>query len=136
MAELSDRLQTADWQKEKHVPIIEAPETVKANEFFQVKATLGKAVAHPNTTEHHIRWIALYFLPEGSQFSIEVGYFTFSAHGEAVKGPNQGPVYTNHSIIAEMKTTKPGTLSAMAYCNIHGLWQFNKQLNVTGAAEA
>ncbi len=79
MAELSERIQTADWQKEKHVPLIDCPETVKANEFFQVKATLGKAVAHPNTTEHHIRWIDLYFHPEGEKFSYHVGRFEFCA---------------------------------------------------------
>ncbi len=48
---------TEDAGYEKHVPVIEYPDQVRADEFFAVKATLGKAVAHPNTTEHHIRWI-------------------------------------------------------------------------------
>ena len=29
----------------------------KADEMFAVKVSLGKEIAHPNTTEHHIRWI-------------------------------------------------------------------------------
>ena len=52
--------QTADWKTEKHVPVIECPDTVKANEMFSVKATIGKEVAHPNTTAHHIAWVKLY----------------------------------------------------------------------------
>ena len=131
MPELSERIQTADWQKEKHVPIIECPEAVKAGEFFQVKATLGKAVAHPNTTEHHIRWIELYFQPNGDKFTYQVGRFEFSAHGESVPGPNLGPVYTHHEVICSMKTSKPGVLHALAYCNIHGLWQSSKALAVS-----
>ncbi len=128
MPELSERIQTADWQKEKHVPIIECPDTVKAGEFFQVKATLGKAIAHPNTTEHHIRWITLYFHPEGDKFTYQVGHFEFSAHGESTAGPNQGPVYTHHQVTAALKISKPGTLHALSLCNIHGLWSSSREL--------
>ena len=53
MSELSEVIQSADWRTEKHVPAIECPDQVTADELFAVKVTLGKAVAHPNTTEHH-----------------------------------------------------------------------------------
>jgi superoxide reductase len=52
MAELGTHIQKADWKTEKHVPVIECPDTVKAGEMFEVKVTLGKEIAHPNTTEH------------------------------------------------------------------------------------
>jgi len=29
-------------------------------------------IAHPNTTDHHIRWISLYFHPEGNKFTYDV----------------------------------------------------------------
>jgi len=29
-----------------------------------------------------------------------------------------------------MKTQKPGTLMAMSYCNIHGLWQSSAELEL------
>ena len=67
MPELNDLLQSADWKKEKHVPLIEAPEKVKKGEFFKVTATVGKEIAHPNKTEHHIRWIEIYFQPDGEK---------------------------------------------------------------------
>ncbi len=38
-------------EKEKHAPIIECPERVKAGEVFEVTVGLGKEIAHPNTTE-------------------------------------------------------------------------------------
>ena len=58
---ISDIIQSADWKTEKHVPGIEAPEVVKAGERVTVQVSVGKEIAHPNTTEHHIRWIKLYF---------------------------------------------------------------------------
>ncbi len=130
MTKLSERIQEADWKREKHVPVIECPDQVKAGELFEVKVCLGKEVGHPNTTEHHISWISLYFHPEGEPFTHQVGHFEFTAHGEAVAGPNQGPVYTHHAVTVTLKVTKPGTLHALALCNIHGLWESSKEIAV------
>ena len=127
---LSEKIQTADWKSEKHVPAIECEDTVKADTVFPVKVTLGKEIAHPNTTEHHIRWITLFFQPEGAKFTYQIARIEFTAHGEAASGANEGPVYTNHEAVASMKTTKPGTLLAVAYCNIHGLWQSSKAITL------
>jgi len=115
-------VQHDDWKKEKHMPVIEAPELVKAGEAFPVKVSIGKEIPHPNTTEHHIEWIDLYFHPEVEKFPHQVGHFAFSAHGEAAGGPNTGPVYTEPQVTVMVKVSKPGTLHAMALCNIHGLW--------------
>jgi superoxide reductase len=131
MAGLSERIQQADWKKEKHVPVIEAPDQVKAGEMFEVTVSLGKEIAHPNTTEHHISWITLYFHPEGAKFTHQVGHFEFSAHGEDVSGPNQGPVYTHHGVTAWVKVNTPGTLHALALCNIHGLWESSKEITLS-----
>jgi superoxide reductase len=128
---LGDRIQQADWKSEKHVPVIECPDTIKAGELFEVKITLGKEIAHPNTTEHHIRWVSLYFHPDGAKFTYDVGHFEFNAHGEAAAGPNQGPVYTHHGATAWLKISEPGTLHATAYCNIHGLWESSKKVLLT-----
>ena len=131
MTRLGERIQEADWKKEKHVPVIECPTQVKADELFEVKVGLGKEIAHPNTTEHHISWITLYFHPAGGKFTHQVGHFEFSAHGEAVSGPNEGPVYAHHEVTTWMKINKSGTLHAMALCNIHGLWESSKEISVT-----
>lgn len=130
MSSLAQHIQSADWKKEKHVPVIECPDVVKAGEVFTVKASLGKEIAHPNTTEHHIRWIELFFYPEGDKFAYHVGRFEFCAHGESVAGPNEGPVYTHHEVTAALKINKPGTLHALALCNIHGLWESSKEIKL------
>lgn len=127
---LGDKIQSDDWKKEKHVPVIDCPDKVKADEVFQVKVTLGKEVAHPNTTEHHIRWINLFFCPEGEKFAYHVGTYEFNAHGESVKGANEGPVYTHHEAVASLKISKAGTLQALALCNIHGLWESSREVEI------
>ena len=68
MTELTDLFQSADWKEEKHVPVIEAPRKVAKGEFFEITVTIGKEVAHPNKTEHHIGWIEVFFKPESSKF--------------------------------------------------------------------
>ena len=130
MAKIGELFQTADWKAEKHVPAIDCPDSVAADEMFDVSVSLGKEIAHPNTTEHHIRWIQIYFKPEDDKFSYQVGNYEFSAHGESAEGANKGPVYTHHSATASMKIKEPGTLFATALCNIHGLWENSKVIKV------
>ena len=124
-------LQSADWKLEKHVPVIECADVVTAGEFFDVTVSLGKEIAHPNTTEHHISYITVFFKPEGAKNPHQVGHFEFSAHGESVSGPNQGPVYTFHGVTTKVKTNVAGTLYAVALCNIHGLWQAAKEIKLS-----
>lgn len=131
MAKLGDITQEADWKTEKHVPVIECPDAVRSGETFDVRLSLGKAIAHPNTTEHHIRWITLYFHPEGDKFPYQVGHFEFTAHGESAAGPNQGPVYTGYSVTSSLKVSKAGTLHALSLCNIHGLWESSKEIGLS-----
>ena len=127
---MGELFQSGDWKNEKHVPVIECPASVKADTVFNVSISIGKEIGHPNTTEHHIRWIKLYFKPDGDKFSYEVGNFEFNAHGECVEGANQGPVYTDHSVTAKMKIKKPGVLLAASLCNIHGLWENTAQITI------
>ena len=82
MKSLGTMLQSGDWKGEKHVPVIHAPEKVKKGEEFEIKTLVGEEIAHPNTLEHHIAWIKVFYHPEGSKFPIEIGNYDFSAHGE------------------------------------------------------
>jgi superoxide reductase len=127
---IGDLIQESDWKAEKHVPVIDCPDIVKKDEFFEVTAAIGKEIAHPNTTAHHITWITLYFLPEGEKFPYQIAKCDFTAHGASAMGPDTSTVYTNHKVTAYMKTGKPGTIIAESLCNIHGLWQFSKPIKV------
>ncbi len=130
MTAISDLYKTADWKAEKHVPVIDAPSSAKKGELIKVSVSIGKEVAHPNTTEHHIRWIDVYFLPDGETAPVQIGKAEFTAHGESAKGPNLGSVYTHHEAQLCFKTEKSGTLLACGYCNIHGLWQNGKKIEI------
>ncbi len=130
MGDVTSTVQKADWKTEKHVPVIDAPASVKAGESVEIKVAVGKEVPHPNTTEHHIRWISLYFQPEGDKFAYHVGRYDFPAHGESAQGPNQGSAYTEPAATATVKISKPGTLQAVSFCNIHGLWESSAEIAV------
>lgn len=131
MTKAGDLYQSADWKAEKHVPVIECSDKVKTDEVFEVTASIGKEIMHPNTTEHHIRWIRLFFRPDGEKFAYEVGNFEFNAHGESTEGANAGPVYTHHAVTASLALKKSGTIVATSFCNIHGLWENAKEIKVS-----
>ena len=118
MVDLNEFFQSADWKKEKHAPVIE----VKSKDPVVVEVSVGKEIEHPNTVEHHIRWIQLLFHPEGEKFPVEIGRIDFNSHGDAGKTEPKG--------YFSIKTDKPGTLIAFSFCNIHGFWKNEVALNL------
>lgn len=127
---LSEFVKTADWKSEKHVPVIECADRAAAGTAIPITVTVGKEIAHPNTTNHHISWIALHFVPAGAKVSIEIGRCEFSAHGASVEGPDKGPAFTDSTLSIRAKLAVSGTLYATAFCNIHGLWASEKTITV------
>lgn len=125
MAKIGDSVQSADFKAEKHVPAIEIE---KDGDIVNITANVGKEIAHPNTTEHHIRWISLYFEGEEHKFIFHLGKFTFDAHGESTEGANKGPVYTEPVARTSVKVLEPGKIIAVSYCNIHGLWESSAEV--------
>jgi len=123
MSTLGNYLQTGDWKGEKHVPVIHAPEKVKAGEGFEIKVSIGDAIKHPNTLEHHIVWMKVFYLAEGSKFPVELAAFDFKAHGES-------DAFTEPVGSAYVKLNKSGKLFAISYCNIHGLWENSTDITV------
>ena len=104
--------------KEKHIPIIDAPSKVKAGEPFMVTVQVGKIVAHPNTVEHHIKWIQLYALDEDTRYAVQLGSFEFF------------PTYTEPKVTVPVMLKKNATLYALEHCNIHGLWDYSVEIKV------
>jgi len=115
---LKETISSGDWKGEKHVPVIEILEkgdTVKA------EVSVGKEIKHPNTPEHHIAWVELYFTPEGGKFPLLVGRTDFSGHGDMTTEPVS--VFT-------FNPGKSGKLHALSFCNIHGLWESEYELKM------
>ncbi len=123
MKSIGELYQSGDWKGEKHVPVIHAPETVKAGEEVEVEIIIGEEIPHPNTLEHHIAWVKVYFLAEGSKFPVEIAAHNFSAHGEF-------ELFTSSDTSVRFTSKKSGTIFATSYCNIHGLWENSKELVV------
>ena len=95
--------------KEKHVPVIELVDGGRA-----VKITVGREVPHPNTVEHHIKWIMLF----GVRGGVAVHVATFDL----------GPTYGAPEVTAHANLEGFSELVALEYCNIHGLWESSYQL--------
>jgi len=95
--------------KDKHVPVIELIDGGVA-----VKITVGKEVSHPNTVEHHIKWIMLFGVKDG----LAVHITTFDL----------GPSYGTPRVTASVEMKGMSELIAVEYCNIHGLWEGSLKL--------
>jgi superoxide reductase len=120
--------QTADWKKEKHSPVIEINESSK--EKVKVAVSVGKEIAHPNKTAHHIRWIDVYFHPTGEKFPYHIGKFEFNAHGASTEGADTSTIYTVPFAKFKFKTEKSGKIIAFSFCNIHGLWASEAEIKI------
>lgn len=127
---LGDFVQSGDWKGEKHVPVIDAPDSVKAGEAFKVEFCVGKEIPHPNTAAHYIAWMKLYFVPDGGKFAIELADEQFKAHGDSMDPEKPGPAHTDPFGSVKVKLAASGTLVAQSYCNIHGLWESEKKITV------
>ena len=124
MANIANYIKSADWKTEKHVPVITVEGRFVPGQPLDVEVGVGKEIPHPNTVEHHIVWIALYHVAEGSQVPVELGRTEFCAHGSAATAP-----------VAKFRVTldKPGTFRAVAYCNLHGLWESYQHFSAMGS---
>ncbi len=121
MVDMNVLYAAGDWAKEKHVPAIEV--VGKEGNKINIKVTVGKQIAHPNTTAHFIAWIDVYFQPDGSKFPYQIGKAEFVAHGASTDGADKSTVYTEPVGWFTFKTDKPGVIIALSSCNIHGLWR-------------
>ena len=127
---LGDFVQSGDWKGEKHVPAIDAPDKAAPGEAFEVKFCVGKEIAHPNTPAHYIKWIKLYFVPEGGKFAVELASLTFDAHADTADAAKPGPAITDPFGSVKVKLTAGGTFMVQSYCNIHGLWENSKAIKI------
>jgi superoxide reductase len=99
--------------KEKHVPVIELVSCQECGNNA-VKITVGKEVPHPNTIEHHIKWIALFGVKDGQAVHIA----TFDL----------GPTYGVPTVVTHANLEGISELIALEYCNLHGLWEGSLKL--------
>jgi len=111
--EAADANNLSDLER-KHIPIIEAPETVRKEESFCARVTVGGLLAHPNEYKHFIQAIELY------------ADETFLARVDLTA------VRTCPKVTFCVSLRYPAEeLRACARCNLHGAWVGRKAIAVT-----
>lgn len=103
-------------KRETHTPKIESPDSVRSGETFTVRVSLEN---HPSTVQHSFRWIEVYFYEEDRDFNP-----IFIARAELT------PEIVEQEVTFKLKLQKSGVIHALAYCNLHGLWENRKRIKV------
>ena len=93
-----------------HVPVITAPEKVKAGEIFNVKVSIGK-ILHVMGPTH---WIEYLQLSIGNE---PAGTVVYNSHGY------MKPENTFSIVLGDDMKGKTLSLVATLKCNLHGIWQ-------------
>ena len=101
---------------ETHTPKIEAPDKAKKGEAIKIRVRVGP---HPNQPEHSIRSIELWFAEDGRPFN-PIRLATIELE----------PGYAEPDVELTIKVQKSGTLYAIAYCNLHGIWENSKRIEI------
>ncbi len=100
--------------EKKHLPVISAPDEVKAGECFEVTVEVGKLLKHPNERAHFIQFVDLY---AGERYLARLDLTA---------------VATCPVLKACVQLEKDvGPLRAFDECNVHGTWEATKDIKVT-----
>ena len=106
--------QQKETVEQKHLPVIEVPGEIKAEQFFNVKIKVGE-IEHPNENGHFIQWIELFVS------DVYLGRFDFA------------PVMTKPEITIPLSIAHEGrktVLRAVSRCNLHGIWESTKEVEI------
>jgi superoxide reductase len=95
----------------KHTPVIEAPDSVKAGEPFQVTVMVGQTM-HPSEVGHFVQWIELY---SGDVQLARV---------------NLTPTMTRPTVTFTVVLNESATLRALSAPNHSAAWEATKNISV------
>ena len=111
-----DKSNLTDLEK-KHLPVITAPDTVRAGECFEVVVEIGKLLQHPNEAGHFIEFIELY-----------AGH-AYLAHLDLIAVRTCPVLKVCVSLEKDF-----GPLRAFARCNMHGVWEAQRAITLKSGA--
>ena len=103
--------------EKKHLPVITAPDSVKAGEPFEVTLHVGKMLRHPNEPGHHIESVELY-----------KGYVLLARVDLA--GATTEPRVTLTVTLDPAIADDDAVLRAFDKCNVHGVWESTRPIQV------
>ena len=96
----------------KHLPTIDAPDSIKVREPFEAVIRVGRGLMHPDEGMHHIQWIELF---AGNAFLARADFT---------------PTVSGAPVTFTLKLNEDTTLRALARCNLHGVWESDRILKV------
>ncbi len=96
----------------KHSPKIEAPDSVKRGEWFQVTVSVGSGSMHPSLQEHFVRYIALY------KDALEISRIYLH------------PVYSAPTVTFTIALDEGGSLRALAEPTHSAVWETSRKITV------
>ena len=100
--------------EKKHIPVISAPHKVKKAEKFEVTVEVGKLLEHPNEPGLHIEFIEL---NAGDTYLARMDF-------------SVGTTYPIMKTCVSLNYSH-GKLWAFEYCNLHGTWEGDADIEVT-----
>jgi superoxide reductase len=96
----------------KHTPKIEAPDTVRRGEWFDVTVSVGAGGIHPSLAEHFVRYIALY------KDTAEIARIYLH------------PVFSAPKVTFTISLDEGGTLRAIAEPTHSAAWESSRKVTV------
>jgi len=98
---------------DSHTPFVHCVERTRAGEPFPVAVRVGHESEHPDEPEHYIPWVQLW---NGERLLAEARFTQGLLGGQGARG---------NATVTFTVVPAPGTLelTALAYCNRHGLWE-------------
>ncbi len=133
---LKDPENITDTEK-KHVPVIEALDLMTAGGCFDVKVQIG-SVPHVMEDGHYIEWIEL-CLGEEVVGKVELSAsdeplvtFTVAPEERLIASEQIESCYIHGFNVCGDCGTRSVIISlvARAYCNVHGLWEAEKKVEI------
>ncbi|MDR2905833.1 MAG: dethiobiotin synthase [Helicobacteraceae bacterium] len=106
---------------DRHSPFITVANNAKAGEKLPVNVRLGKDYSHPDDADHYIAEIKLF---DGETLLASAALMTGVNGGQGAKGQAEVTFF----VVPQKKMS----LTAVAYCTKHGLWQSDPAVVLVG----
>ncbi len=106
-------LDAASDLEKRHLPVIDAPDQIVQDEWFDVTVHVGALLEHPNEPDHHIEVIELY--------ADDTYLARMDFAGQACQ-----PLL--HARVRLTRTCE--RLRAFERCNIHGSWEWDQEIEL------
>lgn len=105
-----------------HIPLIKCSKVGKSGNIFEISVTIPDS-GFSASDDQHIQWIQLYFQNTKGGELISIGKWEYMSTG------NNIPVILPEAR-GRIRFTEAGTLYALVYCAVHGLWEASKPIEV------